>query len=116
MEPPPCIKTKRIALGSFNQSRKITPETASNWIAVLDAIPNSKLVLKSKNLGEDVERERVTTLFKNLGLEEERLELRGHSPSVEDHLAAYNDIDIALDTFPTGCSCSNGSRLRTMDL
>ena len=100
VEPPPCIKTKRIALGSFNQSRKITPETASNWIAVLDAIPNSKLVLKSKNLGEEVERERVTTLFKNLGLEEERLELRGHSPSVEDHLAAYNDIDIAPEHIP----------------
>ena len=40
-----------------------------------------------------------------MGLAPERLELRGHSPTLEEHLAAYNDIDIALDTFPyTGCT------------
>ena len=44
-------------------------------------------------------------LFQEMGLAPERLELRGHSPSVEEHLAAYNDVDIALDTFPyTGCT------------
>ena len=61
--------------------------------------------MKSKNLGEEVERQRVTTLFQEMGLAPERLELRGHSPSLEEHLAAYNDVDIALDTFPyTGCT------------
>ena len=35
-----------------------------------------------------------------MGLDPERLELRGHSPSLEEHLSAYNDVDIALDTFP----------------
>ena len=40
-----------------------------------------------------------------MGLSPNRLELRGHSPSVEEHLAAYHDVDIALDTFPyTGCT------------
>ena len=105
VQAPPCMKTKEITFGSFNQSRKITPRTACNWMAVLNAIPGSKLILKSKNLGEQVESERVATLFRELGLGAERLELRGHSPSLEEHLAAYNDIDIALDTFPyTGCT------------
>ena len=45
---PPCLSSKSITFGSFNQSRKITPRTASNWIAVLNAVPNSKLLLKSK--------------------------------------------------------------------
>ena len=63
------------------------------------------LLLKSKNLGEQVERERIENLFQKRGLEPERLELRGHSPSMEEHLAAYNDVDIALDTFPyPGCT------------
>ena len=62
-------------------------------------------VLKSKNLGEEVERQRVATLFQELGLAAERKELRGHSPSVEEHLGFYNEVDIALDTFPyTGCT------------
>ena len=105
VQEPPCLRSEVITFGSFNQSRKITPRTASHWMAVLNALPNSKLLLKSKNLGEEVERQRVTTLFKEMGLGQERLELRGHSPSVEDHLAAYNDVDIALDTFPyTGCT------------
>ena len=105
VQAPPCLKTRSITFGSFNQSRKITPRTASHWMAVLNAIPNSKLLLKSKNLGEEVERQRVATLFEAMGLAAERLELRGHSPSLEEHLAAYNDVDIATDTFPyTGCT------------
>lgn len=102
---PPCLKTKNITFGSFNQSRKITPRTASHWMAVLNAVPGSKLLLKSKNLGEDVERERVESLFREMGLAAGRLELRGHSPTVEEHLASYSHVDIALDTFPyTGCT------------
>ena len=46
-----------------------------------------------------MERQRVANLFEELGLPPERLELRGHSPSQSTLL--YNDIDIALDTFPT---------------
>ena len=37
-------------------------------MAVLNAIPNSNLLLKSKNLGEQVERDRVTMLFQEMGL------------------------------------------------
>ena len=43
--------------------------------------------------------------FRTEGWHQERLELRGHSPTLEDHLTAYNDVVIALDTFPyTGCT------------
>ena len=64
----PPWKQASITFGSFNQSRKITPRTASHWMAVLNAVPNSKLLLKSKNLGEEVERQRVTKLFQEMGL------------------------------------------------
>ena len=105
VQPPPCERKGQITFGSFNQTRKITPRTAEHWIAVLQAVPQSRLLLKSKNLGEEVERQRVQELFSNLGLQPERLELRGHSPSLEEHLAGYHDVDIALDTFPyTGCT------------
>ena len=101
----PCKKNGRITFGSFNQSRKITPQTAKHWIKVLNAVPRSRLLLKSKNLGEKTEQERVRTMFENMGLRREDLELRGHSASVEEHMGEYKDIDIALDTYPyTGCT------------
>lgn len=105
VQPPPCERKGLITFGSFNQTRKITPRTAAHWMEVLRAVPESRLLLKSKNLGEEVERHRVQELFQGLGLAPERLELRGHSPSLEEHLAGYHDVDIALDTFPyTGCT------------
>ena len=81
-EPP--LKNYVDHIRQFNQSRKITPRTASNWMAVLNAVPNSKLLLKSKNL-EEVERQQSLPV-PELGLAAERLELRGHSPSVEASL------------------------------
>ena len=105
VQKPPCLEENTITFGSFNQSRKITPKTASHWMRVLNAIPSSRLLLKSKNLGEQVEQQRIEVLFQEMGLAPDRLELRGHSPSLEEHLASYHDVDIALDTFPyTGCT------------
>ena len=105
VSPPPCMKNGYVSFGSFNQSRKVTRETAKHWLAALQAVPGSHLLLKSKNLGEKTEQQRVRQLFAHLGLEEERLELMGHSPSVADHLATYSLVDIALDTYPyTGCT------------
>jgi protein O-GlcNAc transferase len=103
--PLPCKKTGVVSFGSFNQSRKITHATACHWMAVMNAVPGSKLVLKSKNLGEPNEQERVMRLFGELGLATERLRLLGHSASVKEHLDAYRLVDIALDTYPyTGCT------------
>lgn len=102
---PPCTKSERFSFGSFNQSRKITLQTARQWMAALQSVPGSNLVLKSKNLGESTEQQRVREMFSQLGLEQERLMLLGHSPSVKEHLAAYGKIDVALDTYPyTGCT------------
>jgi protein O-GlcNAc transferase len=105
VQPPPCVRQGWITFGSFNQSRKITEQTARHWMAVLEAIPQSRLLLKSKNLGEANEQERIRELFSRFGLTMERLELRGHSTTVADHLNCYAEIDIALDTYPyTGCT------------
>ena len=104
VQPPPCERKGQITFGSFNQTRKITPKTAATGWKYLEPFQQSRLLLKSKNLGEEVERQRSGT-FQRPGTTPERLELRGHSPSLEEHLAGYHDVDIALDTFPyTGCT------------
>ena len=102
---PPVLSRGFPTFGSFNQSRKITKQTAEHWMTVLRAFPDSQLLLKSKNLGEPEERQRVQELFANLGLAPERLHLRGHSLHLADHMAGYHELDIALDTYPyTGCT------------
>ena len=100
VSPLPLAERGIAMLGSFNQSRKITQETAKNWMAVLQTIPNAHLYLKSKNLGEEQEAKRIRQLFKQLGLAPERLHLHGHSPNVQAHLEQYKNLDLALDTFP----------------
>jgi predicted O-linked N-acetylglucosamine transferase (SPINDLY family) len=66
---------------------------------VLDAVPQSRLVLKWKSLNELSVRDRLQSAFAEHGIGEDRLELRGPS-SHADTLAEYGDIDIALDPFP----------------
>lgn len=101
----PAMKNGYITFGSFNQSRKITNTTVERWMKVLSSIPNSRLLLKSKNLAEHTEEGRIRNLFLEHGLKSERLILRGHSPTVKAHLEAYSDVDVCLDTYPyTGCT------------
>jgi len=105
VQEPPCLRNGWVTFGSFNQSRKITLQTARHWMAVLEAVPESRLLLKSKNLGEAEERRRVEGLFAGLGLAAERLEIRGHSASLAEHMGSYGSVDLALDTWPyTGCT------------
>jgi len=105
--PPPILKNGYPTIGSFNQSRKITRTTAERWMAVMKALPEARLLLKSKNLGEATEAARIRELFEGMGLSNERLQLEGHSPSVAEHLSWYQQLDLALDTFPyTGCTTS----------
>ena len=55
----------------------------------------------------------VRERFVRAGLATERLELRPSLPDYGDHLRAYDDIDIALDTFPyhgTTTTCEALSR------
>jgi predicted O-linked N-acetylglucosamine transferase (SPINDLY family) len=45
-------------------------------------------------------RERYLTLFRDAGIEEERLSLVAWLSDTSGHLGAYARVDIALDTFP----------------
>jgi predicted O-linked N-acetylglucosamine transferase (SPINDLY family) len=63
------------------------------------SVPNSKLVVKSSALSEQLVRERLLTRFEKAGIAPQRLDLREGS-SHDAMLSEYGDIDIALDTFP----------------
>ena len=89
-----------ITLGSFNNFLKVTDETLSIWSKILDRVPNSRLLIKSLFLEDPEVLKNVTARLAAAGLPADRVEIAAFMPSTEDHLTAYNRVDVALDTFP----------------
>ncbi|MBQ3336221.1 MAG: hypothetical protein IJG80_02345 [Selenomonadaceae bacterium] len=95
--PPPGLKNKFVTFGCFNQFQKITDSMLRAWKKILDAVPDSRLLLKNKVLNTEDGENFVGERLKNFGFDLARVEMRGDSKT---WLAEYADIDIALDTFP----------------
>lgn len=89
-----------ITFGSFNNLAKLNPELVEIWAQILNRVPGSRLMLKNKGFGDFQTRKYYIILFKKYGISDDRLILQGTVNGVAAHLASYNDIDIALDTYP----------------
>lgn len=96
----PAKKTGILTFGSCNNLAKISEDTITIWANLLKSIPNSRLKLKSKPLKDKLIVESLLIRFETFGIPRNRLFLEGHRSSNKEHLEFYNDIDIALDTFP----------------
>ncbi len=97
--PPPALERDGVTFGSFNNRSKITPNVVSVWANVLAAVAGSRLFLKTKALGDAAVRRRLVEEFVGHGVSPDRLVLEGASPWSE-FLAAYRNVDVALDPFP----------------
>jgi predicted O-linked N-acetylglucosamine transferase (SPINDLY family) len=97
--PLPALTTACITFGCFNNLAKMNDEVVSLWARVLQAVPRSRLNLKTKQLDLPSQRELTRQRFAAHGITDDRLILEGHSPRAE-LLAAYNRVDVALDPFP----------------
>ncbi len=100
VRPLPALQTGHVTFGSFNAMRKITPEVIGLWSRILRALPKSRLVLKNKSLRDGKTRERCLHHFARHNIDPSRLDLMEIRQAAIDHLAIYNEVDIALDTFP----------------
>lgn len=86
-----------VTLGCFNNFSKVTDEMLAVWGKILQAVPDSHLLLKHQLFDGSEGRDWTLRRMKKLGLPVGRIELRGFSA---DYLSEYHDVDIALDTFP----------------
>ena len=98
--PLPSIETGYITFGSFNDLSKVSPRIIAQWSAILAAVPRARLMIKAKSLIDKGTRDVIHSLFQQHGMPEDRVELQGQTASQTEHLALYNQVDIALDTFP----------------
>ncbi len=98
--PLPAESAGCVTFGCFNNFVKVNEFTLALWSRVLEAVPGSRLMLKSRSLGDEGTRAMIRERLGALGVAAERVELLGHLRGFADHLASYGRMDVALDPFP----------------
>ena len=98
---PPHIQKGHITFGSFNKTAKISEQCLKLWVKILLLVPESRLLLKSITFESETEERRFRDRCKEFGLnDDQRIACRRPVRYRKDHLLLYNEMDIALDTFP----------------
>jgi len=95
----PAIKNKFVTFGSFNNYGKLSNDAIETWSEILKN-NNSKLILKSSVHDHQLARDNIMNKFKKNGVNRDKIIFMERLKNYEDHLKAYNNIDISLDTFP----------------
>ena len=98
--PLPAARAGHVTFGCFNNFQKLSGPFFEAAAMLLAVVPDSKLIVKAKPLQFASVQARLRDRFARAGADPTRLILRGWEKSVEDHLAAYAEVDIALDSFP----------------
>jgi predicted O-linked N-acetylglucosamine transferase (SPINDLY family) len=96
----PALRNEHITFSSFNIFSKVSSFTVTLWSEIMQMIPSARLIIKSKCFSDQATFNYALEIFAKQGLTPERITLLSHVPSYRDHLLIYNNIDIALDTFP----------------
>jgi protein O-GlcNAc transferase len=109
-EPPPITWTpptpgsgaasRPLVFGSFNNLMKLNDVLLARWARLLAAVPESVLALKAPGLHDAGVRDDLLARAAAAGIAPDRLRVLAPIDDPLGHIAAYNDIDVALDTFP----------------
>jgi predicted O-linked N-acetylglucosamine transferase (SPINDLY family) len=97
--PLPSLGAGRFTFGCFNRPAKINEEVAKAWARILERVPYSRILMVYGGLGEAGTQQALRGVFGRGGVPLDRVELIGHGEQGK-LVAAYGDVDIALDPFP----------------
>ncbi len=86
--------------GSFNNLSKVNDDVLALWARVLNGVPESRLIVKSRQLADPMIGDRLRDSFAQAGIASDRLTFAGRTASRAEHYALYGMVDVALDTFP----------------
>jgi predicted O-linked N-acetylglucosamine transferase (SPINDLY family) len=89
-----------VVFGCFGNLAKINRPLVEAWARVLAAVPGSKLLIKNHALFDERTRAALPERFRGWGLDPARVDLRLPLVTETEHLGVYNEVDVALDTFP----------------
>ena len=93
-------KNNIFTYGSFNNFEKISESVLKVWSKILNE-SNTRLILKNSS-GKNSKRlnEIILDRFKNENVDVKKITILSPTLTREEHLDCYNQIDLALDTFP----------------
>jgi len=97
---PPVLKNGYITFGSFNNLLKVNDDTMGLWARVLQAVPDSRLLLKFHGSHDRRLVQAVSDRFAQHCISKERLQFMGYCASYAEHMQCFHAMDIALDTYP----------------
>jgi predicted O-linked N-acetylglucosamine transferase (SPINDLY family) len=96
---PPVLSKGFITFGVFNRATKLSEDVVALWSRILDAVPRSRVLMKHYGFDDPERCKRIVDKFAQHGIAADRIAFLG-ATSRSDHLAAFKDVDISLDTFP----------------
>jgi predicted O-linked N-acetylglucosamine transferase (SPINDLY family) len=97
--PPPVLRNGWLTFGSFASAHKITDPVVAAWSRILLGVPNARLLVRNQLMNEPSNRLALIGRFARQGVAPDRLILREGAEHFE-FLRGYDEVDIALDTFP----------------
>jgi len=100
ISPSPAERRGYVTFGCFNNMAKLNTALFETWAEILNRVPNSRLRLKARTLADEGVREELKGCFTSKGIESKRLEFFPHTQKIHEHLTHYQEVDIALDSYP----------------
>lgn len=97
--PLPYTSNGYVTFGFLGRFSKISNVVLSVWANILKKVPESRLLLKYRQLEDPAARQQIKDTFAGFGINPDRLILLGRTDQHE-HLETHNKVDIVLDTFP----------------
>ena len=96
----PALRQGFVTFGSFNTPAKHNDQVIDLWSRILQALPESRLLLKGRGLDRGWLRSTTLQRFERAGIAAGRIDLQPYESDQVQHLRAYEAVDIALDPFP----------------
>ena len=91
----------RVVFGGFNNPAKLSSFILALWARIMARLPQSRLVLKYyRAFSATGTRERVLRIFAAGGVAADRISFVADGVLEEQPLDRYNEVDIALDSYP----------------
>lgn len=96
---PPCLHSGVITFGCFGSGYKLTDGVLDAWARILAGAPGARLFVKNRTLGDPSCAGFLLERLVARGVDVGRVRLAGGDEHFA-YLAAYGEVDVALDTFP----------------